>query len=191
MEDVIKEIDYKGHKIQVFHDGDAESPREWENLGTMYCVHPRYRLGDKEELTKEDITVMVEDTLNNYSLPLYLYDHSGLAIQTDPFTCPWDSGLVGYIIASKDKVREEFKRKRLTSELRYKVVNILKTEVEIYNDFIQGNIYFYVISDDIGSCSGFYGNDFKENNLLESAKGEIDAHIKNNMPLFEATGVEV
>lgn len=40
-------------------------------------------------------------------LPLYLYDHGGITISTRPFSCPWDSGQVGYIYASKDKFRKE------------------------------------------------------------------------------------
>lgn len=31
---------------QIYQDPDAESPREWCNLGTLICWHRRYRLDD-------------------------------------------------------------------------------------------------------------------------------------------------
>lgn len=31
-------------------------------------------------------------------LPLYLYDHSGITMNTTGFSCPWDSGQVGWIL---------------------------------------------------------------------------------------------
>lgn len=40
-------------------------------------------------------------------LPLYLYDHSGITMKTSGFSCPWDSGQVGFIYASKDTFKKE------------------------------------------------------------------------------------
>lgn len=40
-------MDYKGYTIKIEQDTDVESPRrEYDNLGTMTCWHPRYILGD-------------------------------------------------------------------------------------------------------------------------------------------------
>ena len=41
-------------------------------------------------------------------LPLYLYDHSGITMNTTGFSCPWDSGQVGWIYASKEDALREF-----------------------------------------------------------------------------------
>ena len=40
-------------------------------------------------------------------LPVYLYDHSGLVLQTTPFSCPWDSGHVGIIYTTLEECRKE------------------------------------------------------------------------------------
>ena len=42
---------YKGHMIVVNYDEvyQDESPREWDNFGTMMCWHNRYILGDKHK----------------------------------------------------------------------------------------------------------------------------------------------
>lgn len=37
-------IDYKGMTIKVCYDENPESPREWDNLGTIYSNHRDYNL---------------------------------------------------------------------------------------------------------------------------------------------------
>ena len=61
-------------------------------------------------LSPRDIEVnelydLVRATDKYVILPLYLYDHSGITISTGPFSCPWDSGQVGWIKAPKDTFR--------------------------------------------------------------------------------------
>lgn len=40
-------------------------------------------------------------------LPLYLYDHSGLTMNTSGFSCRWDSGQVGWIYCSHERCEKE------------------------------------------------------------------------------------
>jgi len=40
-------------------------------------------------------------------LPLYLYDHGGITMSTGAFSCPWDSGQVGWIYAPKKTFIDE------------------------------------------------------------------------------------
>lgn len=42
-------------------------------------------------------------------LPLHLYDHSGITMSTGGFSCPWDSGQVGYIYVTPKALEEEYK----------------------------------------------------------------------------------
>ena len=35
-------------KVVIESDNDVESPREWENLGTLYVCENRYFVGDKD-----------------------------------------------------------------------------------------------------------------------------------------------
>lgn len=135
-------------------------------------------------------------------LPLYLYDHGGITISTRPFSCPWDSGQVGWIYVSKADVCKEYGVKRITPKVRKQAVSVLEAEVEEYDIFLRGEIYGYVLSrideakleaylkaaglsrDDLSdreiefflveedSCWGFYGSDFSANGLLDSVGGE-------------------
>jgi hypothetical protein len=104
----------KKFELEIVQDTDPESPRTWDNLGTMVCFHKRYELGDKTDYRTEDYDSweeLKEGIIKNEGevviLPLYLYDHSGITISTSSFDCRWDSGCVGFICVSKDKIREE------------------------------------------------------------------------------------
>lgn len=197
MEEIAYKAENDTHKLIVRYDEDAESPREWSNLGKMICFHGRYDLGDKHDYkspedffldllddshdelvandgftsrlyyfwkqvivddgdlvddlaiqflgimedetypklgdefpaarfgrmvaeadsawideflndVEEDEFQDILDSLDKYIiLPLYLYDHSGITMSTSVFSCPWDSGQVGWIYASKQKFIDE------------------------------------------------------------------------------------
>ena len=119
---------------------EAINPRLNDNLGTMLCYHRKYRLGDKSSVTVEEAQ-KIERT-NTYMgekcvvLPVYMYDHSGLAFKTTPFSCPWDSGRVGIIYATYSKIREWYGVKMVTNNIRKKVELEFVTEVDEYSNFI-------------------------------------------------------
>lgn len=162
--------------LKIVLDESPENPREWDNLGTMVCWHKRYDLGDKHAFgTPEDFWRFVRKNGGEKQfvvLPLYLYDHSGLAMSTRPFNDPWDSGQVGYIYASYAKIKENFGVKKVTAEVRQKVEELLKGEVEEYSLYLEGRVYGFVAYSWTGhnfevedSCYGFFGEDPKENGL--------------------------
>jgi len=133
------------------------------------------------------IDTIIEKAIDQYyiMLPLYLYDHSGITISTGPFNCPWDSGQIGYIYIAIKDVLKEYNKKRMSKKLRQKAIDLLRAEVNTYDDYLTGSIYGYMIEsaneeneiecDD--SCWGFYGYDHEKSGLLESAKSSIDYAI--------------
>lgn len=168
--------EYRGYEIEIRQDEDCESPRDWDNLGTMVCFHNRYDLGDKHNMTVEEAKDMMKHN-NVFSLPLYLYDHSGLTINTTGFSCPWDSGQVGFIYVTKEQVRKEYSVKRISKQLKTHVLDYLRGEVETYDKYLRGDVYGYSIDKeyDLGdSCWGFYGYDC----CLQEAKSIIDWHLE-------------
>ena len=172
---------YKGFTIEIHNDEDMESPREWDNLGTMVCFHRRYNLGDKTMMNVEEAKAFVERK-DVISLPLYLYDHSGITMNTTGFSCPWDSGQVGYIYVTKDKIRKEFSVKNVTKKLIEKVLKSLRAEVAVYDQYLVGDVYGYSIlgEDDevLDACCGFYGTyDDKDYSALTEARKAVD-HIR-------------
>lgn len=107
-------------------------------------------------------------------LELHVYEHGGITMRTSPFYDPWDSGQVGFIYVPIADVKKEWGWKRLTAKRREQIESILKSEVEIYDDYLTGNVYGYKLIDPDGlecdSCWGFYGYNHEKSRLLESAK---------------------
>ena len=177
-----KEI-YNGYTIEIHTDEDPMNPRENDNLGTMVCYHRRYDLGDKHDHGNQDSfkEYLKKNEKHIIMLPLYLYDHSGITMNTTGFSCPWDSGMVGIIYVSKEKVRKEYGWKVLTKARIEKIKEYLKGEVKEYDQFLTGEVYGYVVKDSTGkeihSCWGYWGSDH-EAHLLPSARGEVDATIE-------------
>lgn len=158
------------HTLNITQDTDAESPREWSNLGTMYCEHRRYSLGDDNA---EDIRTE-ENRLPHQGytiLPLYLYDHGGITMRCAPFACPWDSGQVGYIYIADEDARKAFSWKRITQKRREHLHKILRSEVDTYDCYLRGDVYGYELLDEDGecvdSCSGFFGDDPATNGMTD------------------------
>jgi len=177
MENPIRTEEYKDHTIKVYLDEYSESPREWDNLGTMVCFHRNYILGDIHDFSVDELKKMVRRS-DVISEALYLYDHSGITMSTTrdkwPFNCPWDSMQIGYIFVTKERVRKEFGRKRVTNKLIKKIHEILRSEVGIYDVYIRGDVIGYEIVNQeeevIDSCWGY----FNLEHLLEDARRVID-----------------
>ena len=170
--------------IRIEQDDCPESPREWDNLGRMVCMHRRYDLGDKhdyresqfsnwddlrKELEQEEGAVVI--------LPLFLFDHSGITMSCSSSrfrmadSAGWDWGQVGFIYATKEDILKEFSKKRLSKKLLEKVEEILVNEVKTYDQYLTGDVWGYIIEDDDGehleSCWGFFGHDYCEQEAQE------------------------
>jgi len=189
MQDPVYEEAYQGHSIKIYHDPDTENPREWSNLGTLICWHRRYRLGDSHRFDSPEAFLRDRAGVSDQSdlsmehlrdraerkvviLPVFLYDHSGLAMNTIGFHCPWDSGQVGFLYVTLEAVRKEFGVKRVTKALREKAEGILRGEVVSYDAYLGGRVYGYVIERDgeeIDACWGFVG-DYELDCLLEARR---------------------
>lgn len=172
--------------IEIYPDESPDSPREWDNLGTMVCFHRNYNLGDKHDYDKNNYDSwdeMKEDIIKQENvhtiLPLYLYDHSGITMNTTGFSCQWDSMRVGFIFVSKDKVKEE-------GVDESKVDEYLKGEVETYDQYLTGDVYGYKIYEvttcneghehtkELDSGWGFYG----EEDCMDEAKSIVQYYMK-------------
>ncbi len=162
-----------GHRIEIHHDLDPESPRQWENLGTFQVYHRRYASPDPIE---RDPPVIKPDEIG---LKVWGYDHGGIIYATgeqNPFSCPWDSGFAGIIYVSRHKARTWLGTGRLTKKHEAKVREILEHEVSIYNEWANGEVYGFKVFDpegeEIDSCWGFYGSD--RDYMIQQAKEAIE-----------------
>lgn len=188
MKTIIQQAQIDNEVMTIHIELDPESPREWDNLGKMVCWHKRYQLGDKHNYKNTQEFQDSIDVQKIVVLPLYLYDHSGITMRTYPFENHWDSGQVGYIYATHEDIRKEFNTKRITEKAIEKTKKILRGEVEIYDLYLTGQVFGYIVEklikcetcghiarEHIDSCWGFYGRDFQANGLLD----HVDKKWKN------------
>ncbi len=160
--------------LEIFQDENAESPRDWDNLGKMELFHRDYNF--PHEGGFKDDPEGLKEYLNKSGevavwLSVYMYEHSGVALSTGngyPFNDPWDAGLVGFIYATKEDIKKEYNIKRITEVTLKKVIELLKGEVETYSKYLNGEVYGFILSkvstcnhgdehkDEIDSCWGFF-----------------------------------
>lgn len=175
---------YKGCTISIEQDELAESPHKWDNLGVMACFHSRYNLGDKVDLAPDHFngwTEMAEYIKTELGavviLPLYLCDHGGITIATGPFSCQWDSGQVGFIYVTHEKLIAEYGN--VGPDVIALAGKVLQAEVETYDQYLTGDVWGFTAENEdghnIGSCWGYYGQE----TAIEEAKGAVDYYITN------------
>jgi hypothetical protein len=177
----------ENYEIEIIQDEDPESPREWDNLGTMVCQHRKYNLGDKHDYDFSDcltwLDVQKELGYPPIILKLYLYDHSGITMSTKPFGDRWDSMQVGFIFATKEDLIKEYGK--VDEEIIKKAQSVLEGEVETYDQYLRGDVYgfkIYEIStsdngdehrEEVEASWGYYGED----NCMEEAVGVVHCMI--------------
>lgn len=180
-------IDTATYTVTVAVDDWAESPRQWDNLGTMLCSHRNYTLGD-EQLEADVYTGWQEIEQMLYKernacivLPLGLYDHSGITMYIGNSHDRWDGGQVGFIYVSKDTVRKEYGVKRITAKLLADIEQVLRAEVETYDHYLRGDVYSYAIHDSTGTeidlCSGFYGDTDIKQAIAEALPDAVPENV--------------
>lgn len=158
-------------KVNVVPDQDPVNPRkEWDNLGTLVAWHRRYDIADGHtwDTPEEFREWWKSNGRGGVLLPVYLYDHSGLRVATAPFSCPWDSGQVGFIYVEREKILRE----KITKETARKV---LEGEIETLDHYLSGSVYGYEVVDEdteevVDSCSGFFGDEEEARAEGEAAK---------------------
>ena len=176
----VETIHYKKHTIELIQDEDASNPRDDENVGTMLYTSNRYTLGDKR-VSAEEIEEIVNNP-DNICLAVYAYIHSGTSLSTRSFIgrahhAEWDSGQCGVIYCTKDKAVKEWGKKLFTKTVREKAEKYLSGEVEIYNQWINGEVLGYVVEgpECEDSCWGFYPDEKGNYDYaISEAKSAID-----------------
>lgn len=156
--DAIETYEHAGLTISIYPDENPSNPREeHDNAGTMVCWHHRYNLGDRHD---HDTPAFFEQWIRDEEpdaevIPVYMYEHSGVALNTTGFHCPWDSGQIGYIYMTYDTIVREFGD---SHDNREKARALMLAEVQTYSRYLNGEVYGYMVgegSPDMESCWGF------------------------------------
>lgn len=120
------------------------------------------------------------------ALPLFLYDHSGITMNTGGFSCPWDSGCVGYIYVTRDTLAKE----GLADKTDEEIADYLRGEVSVYDQYLTGDIWYYSITDTetgevVDSCGGIFGYEYAEEEAQKALEYFENAE-KEHAPFMSA-----
>lgn len=165
MDAIVETRDVQGLTVNVRYDHTpTESPRDWSPLGKFFGFHGRYQSPDKAPDSDPETARRIAQHRDNIGFPVWMYDHSGTcykAAAKNPFHCPWDSGLFGFIYVSRADARKEYNVARLTPAIVAKVQEVLQSEVETYSQWANGQVYMWEVldadGDQIDSCYGYIG----------------------------------
>jgi hypothetical protein len=145
--------------IEQCDELSSTNPREFEVTSTFLANHGRYSLGDQENEEAGKHGSYIDDFkahLKNKDLtlddiiyePVFMYEHSNIALSINPFGCSWDSGQLGYIYEEKENIRSEFNKKRISTNLNRLIEVRLEKEIEEYDNYINGEVYSIKVTEE-------------------------------------------
>jgi len=173
MTGIIETIKSNNYVANIRIDDSPFSPREDDNFGTLIAFHSNYNLSDNNDWTKEELLEHIQKE-GILSLPVYMYEHSGIALRTTPFNCKWDSGQIGYIFVLHQDIKERLGE----LDLEQAEKNLI-AEIEEYSQYCNGEVYGYQIYkkgdceswfNDIDACWGYIGLEW----VQEAVKDQLD-----------------
>ena len=151
------------NKLIVGYDQYAESPREWAEYSKVFSQHRGLRGDFQYQGIYDSLEEEFDKRIgfkNVVAVPVYLYEHSGIVLDTKPFSCPFDSGQLGYIYYPKDVIRKVYGWERLSQKRIAELEKYLKGEVEEWSQYVSGEVYWFRVEDEEGevldSCGGIY-----------------------------------
>ena len=150
------------YTVHIEQDEDAQKPDTWQD-DSRFIVTTSNRTFclEREGYSVRGIANGRHEGLEKF--PLYCYSHSGVRLSLSPFSCPWDSGQIGFVLVRKD----EDNPRALAEGL-----------VEEWNQYLSGDVWGYRIVDEDGneadSCWGHYGREWCESQAAEALRAVID-----------------
>ena len=185
MAEPVETFEVNGKTVKIYHDDDAQSPRDDDNLGVMLCWHRRVLLGDEQISPRdfgEDLGRIREERGAALVLPIYIYEHGQITITARESVYAmypdkeWDAGQVGFIYAEEATVLKEYGVESITEEMLEKLREVLEGEVAVYDQYLMGDVWGFVIEDEDGehedSCWGFFGLDCCREEARAAAGGD-------------------
>lgn len=206
-------------EIHYEEDGDIGNPREWDQLGVMYCWHPNHNLGD-EQFRRGDHDSMEDAARYLFRerdalvvIPLFLLDHSGISMRAGsalyPLVYPlgsnepllaargrfigdeagWDTSHVGFIYATQAR-KDELGVPDGVEEVERQ----LRNEVEEYDTYLRGEVFYIVVRDADGNdlSDTYPDHEFNVGGFLgcEHAESEAKDMLATGVELFKREKAE-
>lgn len=172
-----------GKELKIQFNEFAENPLEWDYNPNFLSLLRRSSIGTKKIYSKdgEEFTVpndfdgpeKIESFLekNGYFFKkVYGYSHGGLSLALEGycpanFSCPFDSGVAGYLLKTKSEIREWYGVKRISSKIEERIIKNWLPIIEYTNYWLNGEVYLVEID---GDTYDIYGSSNLEELLEDS-----------------------
>lgn len=178
----------EGIVVKIYPDDSAENPIvEFDGEANVSVWHRHYDFGNNHDFNTPKAFEEACDQPDNQPagcaldqspvilLPVYLYDHSGLTVNTTGFSCLWDSGQVGWVWVTLAQAQQRW---GTTDEDQ--ILDRLRGTVKLLDHYLTGNVYGFVIEDREGkrldSCWGFYGD--PNENVIPEAQSAAEYYVE-------------
>lgn len=187
---------HNGERLTIGYDSTTASPRDWSNSWNLSCSHKRYDLGDEDcrlnvgdyDSWEEYGEVLREEYDIVEMVPLYMTDHSYLALSIVNPNDRWDSGQIGYAFLTAENQKDLAGAYGIT-DLHEASLEVLKQELEVYEGYLNGEAYSIRVEnvntgEMIDSIGGFYGTDFVANGLYREIPEEFVEDVRKSLPMY-------
>lgn len=150
-------------KVVIRQSEWEEHPFQHDDSYTLFSNHKYINWDNHQlhELLNEEDRITKPEPDKYLYYKIYGYEHSGMCISREPFSCRWDSGLLGVLRLRKD----DFEDPEQAIDIYIKTVN----------QWLSGDIYICMIQNEldecVDTCSGFYGSD---DSTIESMDEVLD-----------------
>lgn len=176
--------------LEIRYEENAESPREWDNLGHFITCENRYNSPDDDEDLKSLIQNLAEESdnvdehmqkikeempHNGYGnviaiYPVYRYEHGNIAYRRG-VAHGFDSSNCGFYIVTDKTVPGHLKEAQSDA-----IEHIIDAELDTYNKWVNGEVYWYCLYNEGGeledSVCGFYDLEEIRDNLPDEWENE-------------------
>lgn len=146
-----------GFTIEFHYDPDATSPRDDDPGVSMVLYHRQYNFPNDAEISFSDWENLgdIGDYLTCKGallvVPVYMLDHSGVSLSVRDYADSWDSGQVGFAYITPENWKNTQGAEWTGSgEDRAQAHRLISAEVTTYGQYVNGECYYYVITDTDG-----------------------------------------
>ena len=145
--------------VTLYPDPDCENPCDYDESVALYTWEPGYRSPSANDFSSPAECLAYAEREGLEVFPLHKYEHGGREYSITEFSCPWDSGQVGYALVRASDVPDPEAAARIACET--------------YSAWCNGDCWGYEIlqdgeatSDD--SCCGLIGQEYAQREATDA-----------------------